>query len=82
MKKVFTNGCFDILHLGHIKLLEFASKQGDYLVIGIDDDNSVKELKGENRPIMPVDERAQLLASLRWVDEVVVFSGNEELSDN
>ena len=79
MKKVFTNGCFDILHIGHIKLLEFASKQGDHLVIGIDDDQSVKNAKGQNRPIVPANERAQLLASLRWVDEVVVFSGNEEL---
>ena len=79
MKKVFTNGCFDLLHLGHIKLLEFAGKQGDHLTVGIDDDESVAALKGQNRPIVPVQERAQLLASIKWVDEVIVFNGNEEL---
>tara|TARA_A100001201_G_scaffold75948_1_gene68645 strand:- start:1027 stop:1509 length:483 start_codon:yes stop_codon:yes gene_type:complete len=79
MKKVFTNGCFDILHVGHVKLLEFAATQGDYLVVGIDDDASVEALKGANRPIVPIKERAQVIASLKWVDEVVVFSGNEEL---
>ena len=79
MKKVFTNGCFDLLHVGHVKLLEFASTQGDYLVVGIDDDKSVSDAKGANRPIVPVRERAQVIASLKWVDEVVVFSGNEEL---
>ena len=79
MRKVFTNGCFDLLHVGHIKLLEFAGSQGDYLTVGIDDDKSVEALKGQNRPIVPVEERAQLLASIKWVDEVVVFSGNEEL---
>ena len=79
MKKIFTNGCFDLLHIGHIKLLEFAGKQGDHLIVGIDDDASVEGLKGDNRPITPVDERAQLVASLKWVDEVVVFSGAEEL---
>ena len=79
MKKVFTNGCFDILHVGHVKLLEFAATQGDYLVVGIDTDESVAALKGVNRPIVPVEERAQLIASLKWVDEVVVFNGNDEL---
>jgi D-beta-D-heptose 7-phosphate kinase/D-beta-D-heptose 1-phosphate adenosyltransferase len=79
MRKVFTNGCFDLLHVGHARLLEFAGKQGDHLVVGIDDDDSVESLKGQNRPIVPIQERAQLLASIKWVDEVVVFSGNEEL---
>ena len=77
MKKVFTNGCFDILHVGHVKLLEFAATQGDYLVVGIDDDASVEALKGANRPIVPIKERAQVIASLKWVDEVVVFSGTK-----
>jgi len=79
MRKVFTNGCFDLLHIGHVKLLEFAGRQGDYLVVGIDDDKSVESLKGQNRPIVPIQERAQLIASIKWVDEVVVFDGEEEL---
>ena len=79
MRKVFTNGCFDLLHIGHAKLLEFAGRQGDYLVVGIDDDKSVESLKGLNRPIVPIEERAQLIASIKWVDEVVVFNGDEEL---
>jgi D-beta-D-heptose 7-phosphate kinase/D-beta-D-heptose 1-phosphate adenosyltransferase len=70
---VFTNGCFDILHIGHIKLLHAAAVQGDRLVVGLNSDRSVKELKGENRPIVPEDERAALLSSIDGVDLVVIF---------
>jgi D-beta-D-heptose 7-phosphate kinase/D-beta-D-heptose 1-phosphate adenosyltransferase len=71
---VFTNGCFDLLHPGHLSLLEDASGLGDVLVVAINDDDSVRRLKGEGRPIYPADERAELLLALRWVDAVTVFS--------
>ena len=70
---VFTNGCFDLLHTGHIALLERASSLGDALVVGLNSDTSVRQLKGPSRPIVPAPERARILAALRWVDAVVVF---------
>lgn len=70
---VFTNGCFDILHVGHIRYLKKASELGDMLVVGLNSDASVKRLKGEGRPINTVDDRAELLASLEFVDYIVVF---------
>ncbi len=70
---VFTNGCFDIIHPGHIAYLSKAKDFGDILVIGLNSDDSVRQLKGENRPIIPEKERAFMLASLRFVDAVVVF---------
>ena len=70
---VFTNGCFDILHVGHIKLLHAAAAYGDRLIIGLNSDSSVKRLKGESRPVVPENERAALLASIRGVDLVVLF---------
>jgi len=70
---VFTNGCFDILHIGHIKLLHAAAEQGSKLVVGLNSDASVKRLKGESRPVMPEEDRAALLASIRCVDMVVIF---------
>ncbi len=70
---VFTNGCFDILHIGHIKLLHAAADQGDKLVIGLNSDLSVKKLKGDSRPIVPEAERAALLSSITGVDLVVFF---------
>ncbi|MCU0390769.1 MAG: D-glycero-beta-D-manno-heptose-7-phosphate kinase [Thermoflexibacter sp.] len=72
-KIVFTNGCFDILHLGHVKYLEKAKNFGDILIVGVNADASVKRLKGEERPINPEYDRAYLLASLNAVDFVVVF---------
>jgi len=71
---VFTNGCFDLLHVGHIKLLHEAKGFGDILIVAINDDDSVRRLKGPNRPCMPQGERAQLLSALNCVDYVVVFS--------
>ncbi|MCR4293349.1 MAG: D-glycero-beta-D-manno-heptose 1-phosphate adenylyltransferase [Candidatus Kuenenia sp.] len=72
-KVVFTNGCFDILHVGHIEYLKFARKQGDLLVVGLNTDSSIKKLKGPNRPIVSQDERAKMLAALEDVSYVVLF---------
>ena len=71
---VFTNGCFDILHLGHVKYLEIAKSFGDILIVGLNADSSVRELKGPERPINPEYDRAYLLAALEVVDYVVIFS--------
>ncbi|MEO0814432.1 MAG: D-glycero-beta-D-manno-heptose 1-phosphate adenylyltransferase, partial [Myxococcota bacterium] len=71
---VFTNGCFDVLHMGHLQLLRAASALGDVLVVGLNDDDSVRRLKGEERPVVPGSERAELLASLDCVDAVVMFA--------
>ena len=79
-KIVFTNGCFDILHIGHIKLLHTAASEGDKLVVGLNSDASVRGLKGESRPIMAEDERAALLASLKCVDLVVIFEESTPLA--
>ena len=70
---VFTNGCFDILHLGHVQYLTFARRQGDVLVIELNSDASVRRNKGPKRPIVPEEERAALLLALRCVDYVVLF---------
>ena len=73
-KVVFTNGVFDLLHPGHIQLLQFASGQGDILVVGINSDASVRRLKGEKRPIFPLAERMEVLAALACVDYVIPFN--------
>jgi len=73
-KIVFTNGCFDIVHRGHIEVLARTADFGDKLIIGLNSDNSIKKLKGENRPIVNEKSRALLLASLTFVDVVVLFS--------
>lgn len=70
---VFTNGCFDLLHPGHIRSLELARGMGDALVIGLNSDASVRQLKGEGRPVMAERERAEILAALECVDAVVIF---------
>jgi D-beta-D-heptose 7-phosphate kinase/D-beta-D-heptose 1-phosphate adenosyltransferase len=72
-KLVFTNGCFDILHIGHVRYLNYARSLGDVLVVGINSDRSVREIKGERRPIVPEQERAEVLAALASVDFVFVF---------
>ena len=72
MKKIFTNGCFDVLHPAHIKLLEFCTTLG-YVVVGLNSDESIRKLKGEDRPIFSVDDRKYMLDSCRYVDEVHVF---------
>jgi D-beta-D-heptose 7-phosphate kinase/D-beta-D-heptose 1-phosphate adenosyltransferase len=78
MKKVWVNGTFDVLHAGHLKMLEYAKSLG-VLVVGIDSDKRVKELKGESRPFNNVEDRKYFLQSLKFVDEVVVFDSREEL---
>ncbi|HEY6119894.1 MAG TPA: D-glycero-beta-D-manno-heptose 1-phosphate adenylyltransferase [Pyrinomonadaceae bacterium] len=70
---VFTNGVFDLLHVGHVRYLSAARELGDALIVAINSDRSVRELKGDGRPIMREEERAEILAALRWVDYVTVF---------
>ena len=70
---VFTNGCFDLLHPGHIRALELARELGDVLIVGLNSDASVRQLKGEGRPVIPERERAEILAALESVDAVVIF---------
>ena len=70
---VFTNGCFDLLHPGHVRLLEEARALGDALIVGLNSDASVRSLKGAGRPIFPERERAEILAALECVDAVVIF---------
>jgi rfaE bifunctional protein nucleotidyltransferase chain/domain len=70
---VFTNGCFDVLHPGHIRSLEQARDFGDALIVGLNSDASVHQLKGAGRPVLPEQERAEILAALECVDGVVVF---------
>lgn len=72
-KIVFTNGCFDILHLGHVEYLATARSLGDLLIVGLNSDRSVKRLKGEDRPVNPEYARASILAALEFVDYVVLF---------
>jgi D-glycero-beta-D-manno-heptose 1-phosphate adenylyltransferase len=69
----FANGCFDLLHVGHVRYLEASAQEADVLVVALNDDGAVKVLKGEGRPILTVDQRAALVAALRCVDYVVVF---------
>lgn len=71
---VFTNGCFDLLHAGHVSYLAWAREQGDALILGLNSDESVRRLKGESRPIMHFADRARILSALRSVDLVVGFS--------
>jgi len=74
---VFTNGCFDIIHTGHVDYLSFARSQGDALVVGLNSDASVKRNKGEHRPIVEEQDRARVLAALECVDYVVMFDEDE-----
>jgi D-beta-D-heptose 7-phosphate kinase/D-beta-D-heptose 1-phosphate adenosyltransferase len=76
-KTVFTNGCFDILHQGHARYLYAARRLGDALLVGVNSDVSVRRIKGEKRPILPQNERAELIASLECVDLVVLFEEDD-----
>jgi len=71
---VFTNGCFDLLHPGHVRGFELARQMGDALVVGLNSDASVRQLKGPTRPVIPEDERAEILSALEAVDAVVIFN--------
>jgi D-beta-D-heptose 7-phosphate kinase/D-beta-D-heptose 1-phosphate adenosyltransferase len=81
MKRIVVNGTFDILHSGHLALLNYARSLGDYLVVAIDSDQRVKKLKGIHRPVNTQDERLEMLSNLRAVDEVKVFDSEQELID-
>lgn len=81
MKKIFVNGTFDILHTGHLELLNFAKNLGDYLMVAIDTDDRVKALKGSKRPINNLQERALMLINIKAVDEVRSFNTHDELVD-
>lgn len=72
-KIVTTNGCFDILHVGHVRYLQEAKEFGDILVVAVNSDDSVKAIKGDKKPLVPEDERAELLAALECVDYVMIF---------
>ncbi len=74
LKVVTTNGCFDLIHVGHIRNLERAKSLGDVLIVGINSDNSVRKLKGKNRPIITAKERAEVIGSLSSVDHVFIFT--------
>ena len=78
-KRIFVNGSFDVLHLGHLRLLNYARSLGDHLCVAIDTDRRIRELKGDNRPINSLYERKSMLVNLRCVDEVLVFDSNEDL---
>ena len=71
------NGCFDVLHVGHVRYLEGARAEADVLVVGVNGDDSVRRLKGEGRPVLPAGDRALLVAALRAVDHVVVFAEDD-----
>ena len=77
---VFTNGCFDLLHIGHLRYLQSARRQGDRLVVGINSDRSVKKIKGPPRPLLPQAERAEVLAALSCVDYVTIFDEPDPLA--
>ena len=81
MKIIFVNGTFDILHPGHVQLLNYARSLGDSLIVAIDSDRRVRQLKGDNRPINSEDDRKLMLESLRSVDSVWIFNSDQELED-
>lgn len=72
-KIVFTNGCFDLLHIGHVRYLREAKELGDVLVVGLNSDSSVRKIKGDGRPLVPEAERAEVLSALEFVDLVIIF---------
>ena len=76
---VFTNGCFDLIHLGHIRLLQKARKRGDCLVVAVNSDRSVRQIKGPDRPIIPEEQRAEVVAAMGCVDWVTIFDEPDPL---
>tara|TARA_R110000824_G_scaffold132903_5_gene295507 strand:+ start:1178 stop:1576 length:399 start_codon:yes stop_codon:yes gene_type:complete len=80
MLKVFTNGCFDIIHPGHLQMLKHCAAMGEHVMVGIDSDARVKKTKGTTRPIYSEEARRTMLLSLKWVNDVVIFNSDEELT--
>ena len=80
MKVIWTNGCFDVLHRGHVELFKYAKSLGDYLVVGIDTDERVKASKGPKRPFNNIEDRIAMLESIKYIDEIYVFDTNTELA--
>ncbi len=79
MRLVFTNGCFDLLHIGHVRYLQTARRQGDCLVVAVNSDSSVRQIKGSARPIIPEAQRAEVVAALACVDWVTIFDEPDPL---
>ncbi len=82
MSVVWTNGCFDVLHRGHIEMLKYAKSLGHVLYVGIDSDQKVRQDKGKSRPFNSQDDRAYLLQAIRFVDEVIIFDSKDDLANN
>ena len=78
-KVIWTNGCFDVLHRGHIELFRYAKSLGDWLVVGIDTDERVRAAKGDTRPFNTIEDRVMLLESIKYIDEIRVFDHDDEL---
>lgn len=79
LKNIWTNGCYDILHIGHIRLFEFAKSLGDKLIVGIDADDRVKQFKGNNRPINNQEFRKEILQAVKFIDKIYIFYTDDEL---
>ena len=82
MVTVWTNGCFDIIHRGHIEMLQYAKSCGDHLIVGVDTDEKVRTAKGSDRPVNNLDDRMFVLQSLECVDKVVSFDSKKDLEDS
>ena len=79
MKRIWVNGSFDVLHVGHVRLLEYASSLGDILYVGVDSDERIKKMKGNNRPFNTLEDRILMLESIKYINEVFSFNSNDEL---
>ena len=80
-KKVWVNGCFDVLHRGHIELFKYAKSLGDFLVVGVDTDERISSFKGKNRPINTLQDRIEMLHCIKYIDDVVCFNSDDELDE-
>ena len=81
MTRVWVNGCFGVIHRGHIELFRYAKAQGDYLIVGLDKDSRISESKGVSRPINKLEDRVFVLQSIKYIDEVVSFGSDTELEE-
>jgi len=80
-KIIWTNGCFDVLHRGHIELFKYAKSLGDYLIVGIDTDQRIKKTKGDSRPFNCLQDRIEMIEAIKYVDKVVYFDSTLELEE-